>query len=268
MLTDTHTHIYGPEFDEDRDAVVERALEAGVGMMLLPAIDGESYERMFDLCRNRPDAVRPMMGLHPTSVNGNPAWRDDLERVRTLLDAPPQGVGRFCAVGEIGLDFYWSRDFMEEQTEAFVTQVGWAVERGLPIAVHTRDAWERMAEVMSDFRGSGLRGVFHAFSSDIECYRTLRGCGDFVFGVGGTVTFRRSAVADVVARMPLEDIVLETDAPYLTPAPYRGSRNEPSYVRFVCGKVAELKGLDYDTVAAATTANAARIFGLEQQQEI
>ena len=224
MLVDTHTHIYEPEFDDDREAVVARAAEAGVGLMLLPAIDGESYERMFNLCRSHPEAVRPMMGLHPTSVNDNPSWR-----------------------------------------EAFATQVGWAVERGLPIAVHTRDAWERMAEVMSRFAGSGVRGVFHAFSSDMECYRALRGCGDFVFGVGGTVTFRKSAVAEVVSQIPLEDIVIETDAPYLTPVPHRGSRNEPSYVRFVCAKIAELKGVDYDTVAAATTANAIRIFGVQQQ---
>lgn len=265
MLVDTHTHIYEPEFDDDREAVVARAAEAGVGLMLLPAIDGESYERMFDLCRSHPEAVRPMMGLHPTSVNDNPSWRDDLARVRSLLDSPPPGVGPFCAVGEIGLDFYWSRDFVEEQTEAFATQVGWAIERDLPIAVHTRDAWERMTEVMSRFAGSGVRGVFHAFSSDMECYRALRGCGAFVFGVGGTVTFRKSAVAEVVSQIPLEDIVIETDAPYLTPVPHRGSRNEPSYVRFVCAKIAELKGVDYDTVAAATTANAIRIFGVQQQ---
>lgn len=257
-LTDTHAHIYEPEFDADRERVVASAVEAGIVSMLLPAIDSESYDRMFETCAAWPDLCMPMMGLHPTSVNDNPHWRDDLEQVRRLIADPP--AGRICGVGEIGLDFYWSSDFRDEQIEAFEAQVDMSLEFGLPIAVHTRSAWEQMREVMRRFAGRGVRGVFHAFSDGVECYRELRGCGDFLFGIGGVVTFRRSAVAEVVREMSLDDMVLETDCPYLTPVPHRGERNEPAYVRYVCEKVAEIKGVTPEEVAARTTANAERMF--------
>ena len=260
-LTDTHSHLYEPEFDDDRDAAVRRAIEAGVTTMLLPAIDSASHDRMFSLAHSYPDAFRVMMGLHPTSVNDNPRWRDELAEVRRLLDAPPVGI-RFVAVGEIGLDFYWSQDFRQEQLEAFRTQCELALAHDLPIAVHTRNAWDEMAAVIEEFRGRGLRGVFHAFGESEELYRRLRACGDFLFGVGGVVTYKRAQIAETVVRMPLEDILLETDCPYLTPVPFRGKRNESSYVTYVCRRVAELKGISEDEVAAVTTANAARMFGL------
>ena len=262
MLIDTHSHIYDEAFDNDRREVVERACAAGVERIVLPAIDGESNERHFDMCREYGDYVVPLMGLHPTSINDNPRWREELAEVEQLLAEPPQGVERFYGVGEIGLDLYWSRDWQAEQEEAFRAQLELAVKHNLPIVVHTRDAWAEMTSIIEGYMGRGLRGVFHAFSADVEMYERLRKCGDFVFGIGGVVTFKKSALAEVVKSMRLEDLVVETDAPYLTPVPHRGTRNESSYVRFVAQKIAELKGVEYEIVAEQTTANAKRIFNL------
>ena len=255
---DTHSHLYEPEFDADRSEAVTRAVVAGVDRLLLPAIDSESHERLFQMCRDYPDNCIPMMGLHPTSVNDNPAWREELALVGQYLEKSP--VGEFCAVGEIGLDLYWSRDFREEQMEAFEQQIELALRYDLPIAVHTRSAWEEMCEVMEGFRGRGVRGVFHAFSDGLGSYNRLRECGDFIFGVGGVVTFKKSPLAEVVREIPLEELVLETDCPYLTPVPFRGQRNESAYIPYICAKVAELKGVTPEEVAAQTTENAERMF--------
>ena len=262
MLIDTHSHIYDEAFDEDRKDVVERARAVGVERVVLPAIDGESNERLFDMCREFGDYVVPLMGLHPTSVNDNPHWREELAEVGRLLAEPPQGIARFYGVGEIGLDLYWSRDWQAEQEEAFRAQLELALSHNLPIVVHTRDAWEEMATVIEEYREKGLKGIFHAYSSDIAMYERLRECGDFLFGIGGVVTFKKSALAEVVKSMRLEDLVVETDAPYLTPTPHRGTRNESAYVRFVAKKIAELQCVDYERVAEQTTANAKRIFNL------
>ena len=265
MLIDTHSHIYDEAFDGDRNAVVERAKECGVERIVLPAIDGESNERLFDMCRKFGDYVVPLMGLHPTSVNDNPRWREELHRVERYFTAPPAGV-TFCAVGEIGLDYYWSEDFKAEQCEAFVEQCRLAVRLDLPVVIHTRSAWDDMCDILEAETARAketegrLRGVLHAFSEDATTYRRLRACGDFVFGIGGVVTFKKSSVAAAVEQMALEDIVLETDCPYLTPVPYRGRRNESAYVRYVCEKIAEIKGLTADEVARVTTANAERMF--------
>ena len=261
-LIDTHSHLYEAEFDADREEALARAAASGVERLLLPAIDAQSHERLFDLCRGHGDRCIPMMGLHPTSVNDNPHWREELAMVEKYLQTPPPGIGRFCAVGEIGLDFYWSSDFREEQTEAFHRQCAMALAVGLPIAVHTRNAWPEMLAIVEEFRGTGLRGVFHAFGEDAATYERLKSCGDFLFGIGGVVTFKKSRVADAVRAMSLDDLVLETDCPYLTPAPHRGERNESAYVVHICDKIAEIKGVNPAEVAAATTANARRMFGL------
>lgn len=266
-LIDTHSHLYEPEFDADREEALARAFDAGVGLLLLPAIDAASDERLFALCRRHPDRCLPMMGLHPTSVNDNPRWREELARVARCLDNPPEGVPPFCAVGEIGLDYYWDDRFAAEQIEAFTAQCRLAAARNLPVAIHTRAAWNDMRRIVGQeaeaarARGERLRGVFHAFSEDADTYRALRGAGDFLFGIGGVVTFKKSKVAETVREMVLDEIVLETDCPYLTPVPHRGERNESAYVRLVCEKIAQIKGLDPEEVAAATTANAARMFG-------
>lgn len=261
-LIDTHSHIYEPEFDDDRDAVVARARAAGVERLLFPAIDSASHGRMLAACRRYGDYCLPMMGLHPTSVNDNPRWREELEEAEHYLKHPPEGI-RFVAVGEIGLDLYWSSEFRDEQTEAFRRQCRLALELDLPIAVHTRSAWAEMETVVGEFRGSGLRGVFHAFGEDAETYRRLRSLGDFRFGVGGVVTFKKSLLAETVRSMALEDMVLETDCPYLTPVPFRGKRNESGYISYICERVAELKGLMPDEVARVTSRTAAALFGIE-----
>ena len=262
QIVDTHSHLYEPEFDADREEALVRALDAGVERLLLPAIDSQSHARMFDLCRRHPDRCLPMMGLHPTSINDNPRWREELHTVEACLQNPPEGIARFCAVGEIGLDFYWSADFRAEQIEAFRRQCRLALDYGLPIAVHTRNAYPEMTAIIDEFRGTGLRGVFHAFGEGIATYEKLRSCGDFLFGIGGVVTFKKSPLAETVRRMALDDLLLETDCPYLTPAPHRGERNESAYVVHVCAKIAELQGTTPEAVAAATTANARRLFDL------
>lgn len=268
QLIDTHSHLYDEAFDDDRDAAAARALDAGVSTLLLPAIDSASHDRLFALCRRHATLCRPMMGLHPTSVNDNPRWREELALVERLLDAPPEGVGPFVAVGEIGLDYYWDDRFAAEQREAFVLQLRMAWRRNLPVAIHTRAAWDDMLRLTADeaarARSEGLRprGVFHAFGEELPTYERAAACGDFLFGIGGVVTFKKSTLADTVRRLPLDRLVLETDCPYLTPAPHRGTRNESAYVRLVCDKVAELQGCSPEAVAAATTANAERMFGL------
>ena len=212
-LIDTHSHLYDEAFDTDREEAFERARAEGVRRLLLPAIDSESHERLFDLCRRHPDRCTPMMGLHPTSVNENPRWREELALVEHYLESRPEGIPPFCAVGEIGLDLYWSREFREEQIEAFRRQIELSLQYRLPIAVHTRDAWPETVDIMHEYRGRGIRGVFHAFSDGIETYHALKSCGEFLFGIGGVVTFKKSRLAEVVREMELRDLVLETDCP-------------------------------------------------------
>lgn len=269
ILIDTHSHLYEPEFDEDRDAAVERARAAGVEKLIFPAIDSESHQRMFDAARRYAGYCAVMMGLHPTSVNDNPRWREELLEVeRYLTTTPPEGIDRFVAVGEIGLDFYWSRDYMAEQREAFLFQLRLAARLALPVAIHTRAAWPEMVEMLEQEaraareRGEQLRGVLHAYSEGVETYGRLREAGDFKFGIGGVVTFKKSALAEVVREMALEDILLETDCPYLTPAPFRGKRNESGYISYICQKIAELKGIEADEVAEKTSQSARELFGL------
>ena len=261
-LIDTHSHLYAAEFDEDREEALQRAVDQGVAYLLTPAIDSDSHEAMFAFVRKHPQRCIPMMGLHPTSINDHPQWREELQQVARYLECPPQGIDRFCAVGEIGLDFYWDDRHKAEQIEAFEQQIEWSLAYDLPIAVHTREAWAETLEVMRRFAGRGVRGVFHAYSEGIDCYRELKTLGNFKFGIGGVVTFKRATLAGVVAQMEIEDLVLETDCPYLTPAPHRGKRNESAYVRFVCEKVAQIKNLSPEAVAEQTSLTAEALFSL------
>lgn len=272
QLIDTHAHIYAEEFDSDRAEVVARAAEAGVVAMVLPAIDGESNERMFELSRAQPNAY-PFIGLHPTSVNDNPRWREELEEVERLLKAcngggstapigsPERPVERFYGVGEVGLDFYWSSDFVAEQTECFRRQVELAIEYDLPLIVHTRSAWDEMLTLLEEYKGRA-RGVLHAFGEGVPTYERIKALGGFAVGIGGVSTYKKSPLAESIPHIDLEDILLETDSPYLTPVPFRGKRNEPAYVAYVCARVAELKGLTVEQVAEQTTLNARRVLGL------
>lgn len=260
LLIDTHTHLYDEQFAADRESVVERAREAGVGILLSPAIDRESYEAMFDFTRRYPGCYA-MMGLHPTSVNDNPHWQEDLAEVERYLTAPPRGI-RFVGVGEIGLDFYWSRESVSEQLEALRVQIEWALRYDLPVVLHTREAWDEMCDLLESYRGRGLRGILHSFSGTADHYERMKRLGGFLFGVGGPVTYKKSAIAALLPRMELSELVLETDAPYLPPVPHRGQRNESAYLPLIARRVAELKGVETEEVAETTSRQAAALFGL------
>ena len=261
-LIDTHSHLYDGAFDEDREAVMQRAAEAAVGRMVLPAIDSESHGALFGLAAAHPGVCLPMMGLHPTSVNDNLRWREELELVERYLAEPPEGIAKFYGVGEVGLDLYWSKEWAGEQAEAFERQIELALRYGLPLAVHTRAAWPEMLAMLGRFRARGLRGVMHAYSGEWNEYVKIKDYGDFLFGIGGVVTYKNSGLADLLRRMPIDDIVLETDCPYLTPVPMRGKRNESSYLTYICMRVAEIYSMLPEEVAEATTLNAERIFGI------
>lgn len=258
-MIDTHSHIYAEEFDDDRTEALERARAAGVEMLLLPDIDSESRERMFDLARTSPNFCRPMAGLHPTSVNDNPHWREELDMVERLLREPPMPL---CGVGEIGLDLYWSRDFFNIQREVLHAQLELALQYDMAVVIHTRSAYEEMLDAVATYRGRGLRGVFHAFADSADMARKLLKHGEFVFGIGGVVTFKNSGLDKVVEELPTDLLLLETDCPYLTPVPHRGKRNESAYVEYVCRKVAAIHNLAPERVDAITTATAKQLFRL------
>ncbi|MCC8019814.1 MAG: TatD family hydrolase [Rikenellaceae bacterium] len=263
MLIDTHSHLYSDSFDGDREEAVGRAAENGVGKIILPAIDSASHAPLLAMCGDYPDMCYPLMGLHPTSVNDNPRWRDELATVEKFVRTHAAGEGpRFYGIGEVGMDLYWSRDYETEQEEAFRFQVELALEFSLPVIIHTREAWSAMRRILGSYRGRGLRGIMHSFSGTLEDYRFILGCGDFLFGVGGPVTYNKSALAEILPYMELSHLVLETDSPYLPPVPLRGKRNESSYIVYIRDKVAEITGLSCAEVTETTTANARRMFGI------
>ena len=258
-MIDTHSHIYAEEFDADRSEALERAWSSGVELMLLPDIDSESRERMFTLAQQEPNRCLAMAGLHPTSVNDNPQWQNELDMIEKLLHSAPT---KLWGVGEIGLDLYWSQDYYREQREALHAQLELALQHNLPVVIHTRSAYNEMLDAVATYRGRGLRGVFHAFADSADMAHKLERMGEFRFGIGGVVTFKNSGLSKVVEELPVELLLLETDSPYLTPAPHRGKRNEPAYVEHVCRKIAEVKGLSFEQVDSVTTANAKHIFGI------
>ena len=271
-LIDTHSHIYGPEFDDDRAEVFARAQAAGVEALILPAIDSESNGAMYAMARSYKNCY-PLIGLHPTSVNDNPRWREELAEVEALLKACNGGgcnspigsserpVEHFWGVGEVGLDFYWSADWKAEQQEAFRRQVELSIEYNLPLVVHTRNAWDEMLTLLEEYKGRA-RGILHAFGEGVEVYERIKRLGGFVVGIGGVATYKKSPLAESIPHISLDDMVLETDAPWLTPVPFRGKRNESGYLVYICNRVAELKGITPEEVAEATTQNALRVFGI------
>ncbi len=257
---DTHAHLSDERYGNEIENVIAEAKATGVCQVLIPDVGIEGRAEMMALCDQFPDYLRPMVGVHPTTINDrNGDWRTEVDEVEQLLAASAE---RYCAVGEIGLDHYWSRDFCAEQRLAFEAQCELALHYNLPVNIHTRDAWGEMCEVLEQFRGRGLRGVMHAFCDTAESFRRIDACGDFLFSIGGVVTFKKSQVARVVVKIPLDKLLLETDAPWLTPSPHRGERNEPAYVQHICAKIAELKGIDPVTVAEVTTTNARRLFDI------
>lgn len=250
-LIDTHSHIYLPEFDDDRSACINRAVEAGVEKIFMPAIDSTTHELMLQVEAAYP-SCRAMMGLHPCSVNL--AYKQELDLIEHHLQKR-----RFIAVGEIGLDFYWDKTFTQEQYEAFHFQINLALRYQLPIVIHSRSAIDECISVVQQY--PELTGVFHCFSGTYEQAMRILDTR-FMLGIGGVATFKNAGLDQVLAKTGMDRVILETDAPYLAPVPYRGKRNEPAYTRLVAEKLCSISGLNFDQVAELTTQNAERLFKL------
>lgn len=254
---DTHTHLDGKEFDEDRDDVISRAKEAGVGKVFIPAIDLPSVDTVLATCSRYPGYAYPMIGLHPEEVKAD--WSDVLYKMRQRLDQPEHP---FIAIGEVGLDYYWSREFEHEQLEAFERQVQWSIEYRLPLMIHCRKGQNEMVNMMRRYKNELPGGVFHCFTGNEKEAAELLQFDNFVLGIGGVLTFKKSHLPETLpAAVPLGRIVLETDSPYMAPAPMRGKRNESAYTLYVLKRLAECYGVSEEKVAETTTANVYRVFG-------
>lgn len=254
-MTDTHSHLYGPEFDEDRVEAILRAKEAGVERILLPNINEETIAPMLALCKQHPGYCYPMMGLHPEDVRED--WREVLGRMRGSLLVPDHP---YIAIGEVGLDFYWDETYKKEQLEVFRVQAEWAAEFGLPLMIHSRKAQKELIEVLSAVKGE-LTGVFHCFGGSLdEAEELLDTFPGFCLGIGGVLTYKKSPLPEVVRHVSLERLVLETDCPYLAPVPKRGKRNESAYVAFTAQRLAEECGLTLRQVEEQTEKNVMRLF--------
>lgn len=256
-MTDTHTHLYVEQFDEDRKQVLERAMEKGIRRFLIPAIDSTYYRRMFDLRDAFPRSVHLMAGLHPTHVKED--YKRELDVVRKMLDTE-----NFIAIGEIGIDLYWDKTFLRQQQMAFRTQIGWAKEKSLPIVIHARDSFEEIFEIMDQEEGPDLKGIFHCFTGTREQAEKIIGYG-FKLGIGGVVTFKNGGIDKFLDSIDLHHIVLETDSPYLAPKPFRGKRNESAYLTYVADKLADIYGVPKEHIAEVTTKNANAVFGLREE---
>lgn len=252
---DTHSHIYGPEFDEDRNKVILRAKEAGVDGVLLPNINAETIQPMLDLCKAYPGYVYPMMGLHPEDLTDD--YQRVLDEMHTLLLQPGSP---YIAVGEVGLDYYWDKSRYDEQQVAFDQQVKWAVETGLPLMIHSRSAHRELVDIVKSHKQDNLTGVFHCFGGTREEAEELLSFDGFVLGIGGVLTYKKSTLPEVLREVPLSRIVVETDAPYLAPVPCRGKRNEPSFALHTVKRLAEVYGVSVDEVMKQTNDNVKRVF--------
>jgi TatD DNase family protein len=257
-LIDTHTHLYLPEFDSDRDEVVYRAISSSIERMLLPNIDIKSADQMLSVADKYPGVCYPMIGLHPTSVKKDYSFQ--LDKLELLLLK-----NKFIAIGEIGIDL-WDNTFIDEQITALRRQISLAIEYSLPVSVHSRNAFPEVFSVLDEFRGKGLKGVMHAFTGNKEEAERAIDLG-FMLGIGGIVTFKNSGLDKVVKETGLENLVLETDSPYLAPVPYRGKRNESSYLCIINKKIAEIFGLSEEDTAAVTYSNSTRVFNLNAKDE-
>jgi TatD DNase family protein len=252
MLIDTHAHLYAKQFDEDRETMLERAKASGVERFYLPNIDGNSIEGMLALEAKYPEICFPMMGLHPCSVKEN--YEEELAIVEEWLFKRS-----FCAVGEIGIDLYWDKTTLPQQIIAFRRQIGWAKQLDIPIIIHARESTEEILEVLESEKDDKLRGIFHCFGGTVEEANRITDLG-FYLGIGGVLTFKKSGLDKTMQEIDLQHVVLETDAPYLAPTPYRGKRNESAYIRLVAEKLAGVKNIPFTEVAAITSANAKKIF--------
>lgn len=253
MFVDTHTHLYLKEFTADIDEVIKKAIHAGVSTFLLPNIDSSSIDVLNALCNKYPAYCFPMMGLHPCSVKEN--YLDELTIAYNLLKTK-----KYIAVGEIGIDLYWDKTFYTQQVDALIKQINWALELGLPIVIHCRNSFDEIYEILSSFKKLP-KGIFHCFSGNEEQANKIIDTTNFKLGIGGVLTFKNSGLDKAIANIDLKHLVLETDAPYLAPVPYRGKRNEPCYIPLIAEKLAEIKKCTVSQVATITTANAKEVFG-------
>ncbi len=254
-MIDTHTHLDGEEFREDLPEVISRAREAGITQVFVPAIDLKSCDTVLSLCRQYPDYARPMLGLHPEEVRSD--WREVLSAIKEKI------VGSVIAIGEVGLDYYWSREYEREQIEAFEEQVRWSVEMRLPLMIHCRKAQNEMVSLLKHYKDDLPGGVFHCFTGNEREAQELLQFDRFVLGIGGVLTFKKSHLPEVLPQVvPLSRIVLETDSPYMAPVPHRGGRNESAYVVEVARRLAEAYGVSLEEISTVTDANVRRVFGL------
>lgn len=259
-MIDTHTHLDGEEFREDLPEVISRAREAGITQVFVPAIDLKSCDTVISLCRQYPDYARPMLGLHPEEVRSD--WREVLSKIKEKIirGKEPSDI---LAIGEVGLDYYWSREYEREQIEAFEEQVRWSVETRLPLMIHCRKAQNEMVSLLKHYKDDLPGGVFHCFTGNEREALELLQFDRFVLGIGGVLTFKKSHLPEVLPRVvPLSRIVLETDSPYMAPVPHRGKRNEPAYVVEVARRLAEAYGVSLEEISTVTDANVRRVFGV------
>jgi TatD DNase family protein len=254
IITDTHTHLYSEEFDQDRDQMIQRAIDAGVSRFFIPAIDSSCTEAMYELEKNHPDTVFLMMGLHPTYVKDN--YREELQHVETEL-----AKRKFYAIGEIGIDLYWDKSHLREQQIAFKRQIQLAKKYKLPIVIHCREAFDEIFEILEEEKSADLFGIFHCFSGTYE--QALQAISyNMKLGIGGVLTFKNGKIDQFLHQIDLKHIVLETDSPYLAPIPFRGKRNESSYLVNIVDKLAQIYNLSANEIAEITTENSKTVFGI------
>ena len=254
IFIDTHAHLYDEAFTGEEDLAVERAVNAGVTKMIFPDIDSQSRDAMFSFSDRHEGVIFPCLGLHPTSVDAE--WEQEMARMESFKDK------KIWAIGEIGIDCYWSREFIKEQQEVFRLQLEMADKLSLPVIIHSRESTELILNILKDCRHLNLRGVFHAYSGSIETYRETQKLGDWYIGIGGVLTYKKASIAETVKQIPIDRILLETDSPYLTPVPFRGKRNESAYIPLIAARLAELKEVQIEEIAEQTTKNAEKLFGI------
>jgi TatD DNase family protein len=255
ILIDTHTHLYDESFEADQDQMIQRASDAGVSKMFLPNCDSETIKAMLTLEEKFPTQCYAMMGLHPTYVKEN--FRQELANMHTWFEKRT-----FVAVGEIGLDYYWDKTFIAQQKEAFQLQIEWSLHHKIPIVIHTRDATLDTISIVKQYVKQGVKGVFHCFSGSYETAKQIIDMG-FYLGIGGVLTYKKAGLQEVAQQIDLKHLVLETDAPYLTPTPHRGKRNESAYTKIIAEKLAEIKNISLEEVASITTQNALELFQIQ-----
>lgn len=256
MFIDTHTHLFVDAFDKDRKEVVQKSIDAGVERLLLPNIDLDTIDAMNQMAKEFPKHCFPMMGLHPGSVKED--WEERLEVIRKHLFE-----GKYIAVGEIGMDLYWDKTFVNEQREAFRRQVEWAKELQLPIVIHAREAFDEIFEVVDELNDERLTGVFHCFTGTVEQANRIVAYEGFKLGIGGVLTYKKAALDQVLANVDLNHLILETDSPYLPPVPYRGKRNESSYILHIAEKLTDVYGVSLKEIEEKTTKSAQELFKLD-----